>query len=427
MPIIERWERTLTRWSSAGLVSPELAERLRAFEAERAETRLPGWPVLLALGFGGILLASGVLLFVAAHWDGMSPAARFSLVLLLVAAFHAGAAVSSTRSPLFATALHAVGTVCLGAGIFLAAQIFNLEEHWPLGCLLWAAGAWLGVFLLRDWPQFSLAAVLTPLWLASERLVTIERSWEHDAVLAQAVFLLAFVYLTARGRSNDDAPRRALSLIGAFALLPCTAYLFEAVPDSYFYNPDYSPPTPSLFASALALALPVAVGFLLRGRNGWIYVPAALWVFLLRFFDDHDRYGELGLLSFCALGAALVTIAGNRDGRRVVERAGLVGLFSATLGLLWWADKYEGLPIYLVCLLLAVAVAGIGVRFVKKDSINLGVVMFGTTVLFFYSSTVMDKLGRSASLIGLGVLFLAGGFALERTRRRLLGRARGAA
>jgi hypothetical protein len=32
----------------------------------------------------------------------------------------------------------------------------------------------------------------------------------------------------------------------------------------------------------------------------------------------------------------------------------------------------------------------------------------------------MDKMGRSASLIGLGVLFLGGGWALERTRRRLI-------
>jgi hypothetical protein len=32
----------------------------------------------------------------------------------------------------------------------------------------------------------------------------------------------------------------------------------------------------------------------------------------------------------------------------------------------------------------------------------------------------MDKLGRSTSLIGIGLLFLGGGWALERMRRRLL-------
>jgi hypothetical protein len=37
----------------------------------------------------------------------------------------------------------------------------------------------------------------------------------------------------------------------------------------------------------------------------------------------------------------------------------------------------------------------------------------------------MDKIGRSASLIGLGLLFLAGGFGIEQVRRRLVSQARG--
>jgi len=45
----------------------------------------------------------------------------------------------------------------------------------------------------------------------------------------------------------------------------------------------------------------------------------------------------------------------------------------------------------------------------------------------FYFSNVMDKLDRSASLIGLGVLFLGMGWALERTRRKLVARVQGVA
>ena len=36
----------------------------------------------------------------------------------------------------------------------------------------------------------------------------------------------------------------------------------------------------------------------------------------------------------------------------------------------------------------------------------------------------MDKLGRSVSLIGMGLLFLAGGWLLEKARRRMLARMR---
>jgi uncharacterized membrane protein len=62
----------------------------------------------------------------------------------------------------------------------------------------------------------------------------------------------------------------------------------------------------------------------------------------------------------------------------------------------------------------------------RNERINMGSVMFALTVISFYFSEVMDKLGRSASLIGFGLLFLVGGWALERFRRRLVVHARGA-
>jgi hypothetical protein len=61
-----------------------------------------------------------------------------------------------------------------------------------------------------------------------------------------------------------------------------------------------------------------------------------------------------------------------------------------------------------------------GVNQASRGLVNLGTVFFGATVAWFYFSNVFDKMGRSLGLIGLGVLFLAGGWALERTRRGLL-------
>jgi len=61
----------------------------------------------------------------------------------------------------------------------------------------------------------------------------------------------------------------------------------------------------------------------------------------------------------------------------------------------------------------------------RRERINLGVAGFALTVIIFYFSDVMDKLGRSTSLIGLGVLFLFGGWVLERTRRQLVARVAG--
>jgi hypothetical protein len=78
----------------------------------------------------------------------------------------------------------------------------------------------------------------------------------------------------------------------------------------------------------------------------------------------------------------------------------------------WWA-------------LGATALAGWGVSEARSERINMGAAIFAGTVLAFYFSQVMDKLGRSASLIGLGLLFLAGGWAIDRVRRRLVFEAQG--
>ncbi len=63
-----------------------------------------------------------------------------------------------------------------------------------------------------------------------------------------------------------------------------------------------------------------------------------------------------------------------------------------------------------------------GVTQSSRGLVNLGTVFFGATVAWFYFSNLFDKMGRSLGLIGLGVLFLAGGWALERTRRGLIAR-----
>ena len=66
-------EKNLEQWVAAGVLDAATAARIRAFEQSRRSTEGLRWPVLLALALGGVLLCAGVLLFVAAHWDELSP------------------------------------------------------------------------------------------------------------------------------------------------------------------------------------------------------------------------------------------------------------------------------------------------------------------------------------------------------------------
>jgi uncharacterized membrane protein len=57
--------------------------------------------------------------------------------------------------------------------------------------------------------------------------------------------------------------------------------------------------------------------------------------------------------------------------------------------------------------------------------VNFAAAGFALTVMSFYFETVMTKMGRSVSLMGLGLLFLVGGYLLERVRRRMVGSVKG--
>ena len=70
----------------------------------------------------------------------------------------------------------------------------------------------------------------------------------------------------------------------------------------------------------------------------------------------------------------------------------------------------------------AVFISWWGVRQASRLLVNLGIAGFALAVCWFYFSDIIDKMGRSLGLIGLGVLFLAGGWALEKTRRGVLAR-----
>jgi hypothetical protein len=358
----------LTRWTGAGLLDEASAARIRAFEAEREESPHLRWPMRLAIGFGALLLAAGVLLFVSSHWDALAPSERFALVLAMVALFHGTGAALAGRAPALAEGLHAIGTVSVGAGIFLAGQIFNLAEHWPGGVMLWALGAWLAWAVLRHDTQLFLAALLTPAWLAGEWLVVLDRArrsvWDSEPLLPAGIVLLALTYFT-RPRTQTDT-RDVLMWLGGIALPPALLVLAVMTVSPVRFAPV--PTTVQITAWTLAIGGPLGLALLWRRAAAWRNAAATAWVLALLWFSTFRE--PLLLHGWWALGA---------------------------LGLVAW-----------------------GVAERRIERINVGAAAFAITVLVFYFSNVMDKLGRAASMIGFGLLFLALGWIVERTRRQLV-------
>jgi len=359
------WETCLARWAAAGLVDADGAGRIRAWESEHARSQGWRWPVWFALAFGVLLVGAGILLFVSAHWDELSAAQRMALVVLLVGGFHAAGAAAAGRCDALSVAFHAVGTLALGAGIALAGQIFNLSEHWPSAILLWALGAGLAWALLGHWTQGALTAILVPYWLAGEGWERAAPFSSHPAFvpIVAGVCALSFTYLSARRTANDSPLRKALGWLGGLALPP--AVFFTAFAGSDFRG--------QMFPWLIATLGPLALAWVLRGRGAvWNLIAVAWTLFLAAISDGHPDHVAVYLW-------------------------GAIG----SVGLVAW-----------------------GILESRAERINLGSAGFALTVLCFYFSTVLDKLGRSASLVTLGILFLGGGWLLERLRRKLVAQIR---
>jgi hypothetical protein len=379
------WEPLLRRWQDAGLIEPARAAAIREWEATQAPTQALQAPTRIALAIGAALLAAGLLLFVSAHWAALGPGVRFGLLLALLLASHGAAIAATPGFPALATTLHGLGSVALGAGIFLAGQIFHLEAAWPQGLLLWAIGADLGWLLLRQWPQLALLALLGPAWLLAEWVVRVE-AWLPPGtalppVLQQipstGLLLFCLAGLAAAPGASHSPGRRVLLWLGGLALLPVAAVRTFTLGDVLADGHGWAPPGLLVPGWAVAIGLPLLLTWRLR--------PSAL--------------APMGV----ATAWLLLQVP--------LFRLSAAPPWGSLIPYLWWA----------ISGLLLVAW---GLRDGRGERINFGFATLALTLLAFYGSEVMDKLGRSASLVGLGLVFLSGGWALERLRRRLLARLR---
>lgn len=376
---MQAWEEHLERWQSAGVVDAAAAERVRAFEAGRGAQARQGWQVVAALILGGILLGAGVLLFVAAHWDEVSPSGRFLLVLAVLAALHGGAVLAGRRFPAMATVLHGVGTVGAGAAIALVGQIFNMQEHWPAAILMWALCAGAGWWLLGDQFQQVCFLLLVPAWMISEWSYWANNFGGFEVYLARMIAVVAAVYLTAFIHSKREVVFGILFGVAGVALIVAVGIAVEG------WESWYAEPALSLglrTAAIVVMAATALVGWLWERRSIFPVAVVAAMMFALPWLRAMVRADEAWRQPYAYEAPSLLAYV-------VVAATAMI--------FVWW-----------------------GVSERSRAVVNYGIATFAITVAWFYFSSLMDRLGRSLGLIGLGILFLLGGWLLERFRRRLM-------
>jgi uncharacterized membrane protein len=378
------FESLINRWQKAGILDAGVAERICAWESEQKHHHGLHWQGLVALILGAILLACGVALFVSAHWDQIGPGARFAVVLAMVSLFHLGGALTRKSYHGLGIALHAVGTLSTGAAIALVGQIFNIQEHWPAAVLMWAIAALFGWMLLHDEAQQTLSLLLVPAWIVSEFSYAADGHIGQDVYIGRFLVVWAVLYLTFFLGSKRKIVQGILFAVAAIASLVGVVILL----DGWRSWGDHT--------------------YLALGLRTWGWIDIAVLPIVFAVFKF--RKSMLPVVTAIAFSIALPWCQriwteyynyGDNNHRSYVRNEpnlaahALVAAFCVFI--IWW-----------------------GVRQASKALVNLGIVGFAIAVGWFYFSNIMDKLGRSLGLIGLGILFLAGGWALERARREIM-------
>ena len=380
-------ESLLNRWQSAGVLDAETAARIRALESETrpktARAALAGndrphprrhpaglrrGPLrLCALGRARPrrALRAG-----AGHGGRLPPRRRLRALQL----------------PSLSTALHAVGTLSAGPAIALVGQIFNIQEHWPTAVLVWAVAALSGWILLQDEAQQTLTLFLVPAWIVSELSYS-------SATTSATASISAACSLSGPSSTSPSSSARRRKPCREFSSPPASSPLSPAPSSCSPTGPRFSPRKPSFHSAR-------ASGRGLPSPHCRCSSPPSTATKA----RPHRRRA-----SCTRWPCRGVTAPGPKLHLPISDQHLRPHRAQSSRLTRWWLRSRS-------------SSARGACAWASRALVNFGIAGFAAAVGWFYFSDVFTELGRSLGLIGLGVLFLAGGWALEKTRRRILAR-----
>ncbi len=268
----------LERWINDGIIDRSQADRISAIYPEETPPR--NWGPLIFSVIGAIIFGLGVILLFAYNWDKIHKFAKLALVFSALLGAHGAGYYFRGRGAsrvYLSEAFFALGTMFFGSGIWLVAQIYNIDEHYPNAFILWGVGALLLAWSLPSLVQGVMASILLVLWCSFENF-----GFDSRTNVAPLLILFGILPLAWKMRSRILLAVAVPTFI--LALLFNCHYFFERV-------------APALFISVAALL--IAVSIIVRRKKLFpessavfsVYGGFLYWISLYVFtFPDADRY-----------------------------------------------------------------------------------------------------------------------------------------
>jgi uncharacterized membrane protein len=164
----------LKAWQADAVLSVDQGERIIAFyetASERVE-RQRSRAVFTLMAVAGLLVALAVLLVIGYNWEEMPSGLKLAVIFGTILGTHAAGYYLRFKRGLHGASELLFFLACLfyGAGIWLVAQIFHLNAHYPDGVWWWAVGALPFALCLDTVLLHVLLVALLGIWVGVEVL-----------------------------------------------------------------------------------------------------------------------------------------------------------------------------------------------------------------------------------------------------------------
>jgi len=232
----------LAAWKSQSIVTQEQASKILDLYETTADSSDRKRSVLLStlMGLAALMVGLAVFLLIGYNWDEIPRGGKLTLVLGTIAAAYAGAFYMERRitGKWMVDVVLFLGCLFYGGGIFLVAQIFHLNAHYPNAFWWWAVGVMPIALCRRSVLIHALYAWLLALWCGMEIINFREMGlwlfgrWDQFPNGAYSFILLAIPGLLAgyRERSAATVSLYVVAITWWLILQPFTWHLnFEMV------------------------------------------------------------------------------------------------------------------------------------------------------------------------------------------------------
>jgi uncharacterized membrane protein len=426
-------------WREEKIISIEQSDAIWSRYSPLMEERgVSGKLVTAFLIIGSLVLAAGILLFIASNWRLIPGWVKLVVTYGCIAAsnfFGFELTYIKKNYPILGESLFFLGSILFGAGIWVTAQVFHINAHYTDGVLFWFIGIIPVAWFLRSTPILVLSSIVLSGWALWENIAFKNPVIPYPFIMLVLVFPLAYLL---KSKLSLFVSITGMLLWTGFGLL---GEYFRGI----FHDAEFFIHFAGIYVpiAVLVYSLGIIHAFLEKTKTFEtifklysvliLFVLAYIFGFngIYEWLDTHTTAILFHLPFWVAFGASIAGVAASLVllllKKRIDADFGItIGESAACLAVAFFpfmlVNPLTVVSANILLFGLSIGFVFIGYRKRKKLYVNTGFAFFGISFITRYIDIGWMYADRAVFFIIAGILVIGGGIALERVRRRFIKR-----